>query len=236
MSIASEITRLQGVKSDILTAIADKGVTVPTGSMLDDCPDLIASISGGGGKQLVEFGDYYLLDWVSSSADSPIVTINLDEISDDENVEYCATVRLESFSGYSCSVFSSNQIGGNSSGFLVFNSKTSLLATNKNNDYNQYNITYNVGDIVDVTLKRNVATFNGQTFNNVPYSIESLKKVSILQCRSNYIKLYKFVLKNNDVILLNLYPAIHKRNGLIAFIDIDTNIVYSTSGAVGGFD
>lgn len=49
MSIASEITRLQGVKSDILTAIADKGVTVPTGSMLDDCPDLIASISSGGG-------------------------------------------------------------------------------------------------------------------------------------------------------------------------------------------
>ncbi|MDO5828673.1 MAG: hypothetical protein Q4Q25_00840, partial [Methanocorpusculum sp.] len=48
MSIASEITRLQGVKSDILTAIAEKGVTVPTGSMLDDCPELIAAISGGG--------------------------------------------------------------------------------------------------------------------------------------------------------------------------------------------
>lgn len=49
MSIASEITRLQGVKSDILQAISDKGVTVPVGSALDDCPDLIASISGGGG-------------------------------------------------------------------------------------------------------------------------------------------------------------------------------------------
>ena len=49
MSIASEITRLQGVKSDILTAIADKGVEVPVDSMLDDCPDLIDSISGGGG-------------------------------------------------------------------------------------------------------------------------------------------------------------------------------------------
>jgi uncharacterized protein (TIGR02145 family) len=47
MSIASEITRLQGVKSDILTAIADKGVTVPVGSALADCPDLIASITGG---------------------------------------------------------------------------------------------------------------------------------------------------------------------------------------------
>lgn len=50
MSIASEITRLQGVKSDILTAIADKGVTVPVGSALDDCPGLIASITGGGGN------------------------------------------------------------------------------------------------------------------------------------------------------------------------------------------
>lgn len=49
MSIASEISRLQGVKADILQAISDKGVTVPAGSALDDCPGLIASISGGGG-------------------------------------------------------------------------------------------------------------------------------------------------------------------------------------------
>lgn len=49
MSIASEITRLQGVKSDILQAISDKGVTVPASSALDDCPSLIAAISGGGG-------------------------------------------------------------------------------------------------------------------------------------------------------------------------------------------
>ena len=47
MSIASEITRLQGVKADILSAIAGKGVTVPAGSALGDCPDLIASIAGG---------------------------------------------------------------------------------------------------------------------------------------------------------------------------------------------
>lgn len=49
MSIASEIARLRGVKADILRAISDKGVEVPSGSMLDDCPNLIASISGGGG-------------------------------------------------------------------------------------------------------------------------------------------------------------------------------------------
>lgn len=48
MSIESEITRLQSVKSNILHAIADKGVEVPSGSMLANCPGLIASISGGG--------------------------------------------------------------------------------------------------------------------------------------------------------------------------------------------
>jgi hypothetical protein len=46
MSIASEITRLQGVKADILQAISDKGVVVPAGSALDDCPGLIGDISG----------------------------------------------------------------------------------------------------------------------------------------------------------------------------------------------
>jgi uncharacterized protein (TIGR02145 family) len=49
MSIASEITRLYGVRGDILHAISDKGVTVPSGAMLADCPDLIAAITGGGG-------------------------------------------------------------------------------------------------------------------------------------------------------------------------------------------
>lgn len=49
MSIESEITRLQSVKSNILHAIADKGVEVPSGSKLADCPDLISAITSGGG-------------------------------------------------------------------------------------------------------------------------------------------------------------------------------------------
>lgn len=48
MSIASEITRLQCVKADILQAIAAKGVSVPGVAKLADCPELISSISGGG--------------------------------------------------------------------------------------------------------------------------------------------------------------------------------------------
>lgn len=48
MTVATEIVRIQGVKSNILDAIAAKGVTVPSGAKLADCPGLIASITGGG--------------------------------------------------------------------------------------------------------------------------------------------------------------------------------------------
>lgn len=48
MSIASEITRLQEAKRDILSAIAEKGVEVPEGTKLDQVPSLISSISGSG--------------------------------------------------------------------------------------------------------------------------------------------------------------------------------------------
>lgn len=62
MSIASEITRLQGVKSDILTAIGNKGVTVPAGSALDDCPGLIASIpTGPVGTERIGNNDYHVV-------------------------------------------------------------------------------------------------------------------------------------------------------------------------------
>ena len=48
MSISSEITRLSGNVSDALTAIANKGVTVPSGSNSDDLATLIAQITTGG--------------------------------------------------------------------------------------------------------------------------------------------------------------------------------------------
>jgi hypothetical protein len=45
MSIATDITRLQGAKNDIGTAIAAKGVTVPSGTKLDGMATLIGQIS-----------------------------------------------------------------------------------------------------------------------------------------------------------------------------------------------
>lgn len=49
MSIASEITRLQGAKADLATAIEGKGVTVPSATKLDGYADLVDAISQGGG-------------------------------------------------------------------------------------------------------------------------------------------------------------------------------------------
>lgn len=52
MSIQSEITRISGNVADALTAVAAKGVTVPTGSNSDDLADLILAIPTGSGSAI----------------------------------------------------------------------------------------------------------------------------------------------------------------------------------------
>lgn len=47
MSIQSEINRLTTAKSDIATAIANKGVAVPSGTKIDEMAGLIAGIQVG---------------------------------------------------------------------------------------------------------------------------------------------------------------------------------------------
>ena len=49
MSIASEITRLQGAKADLKTSIEAKGVTVPSDTLISGYAALVDQISGGGG-------------------------------------------------------------------------------------------------------------------------------------------------------------------------------------------
>lgn len=44
MSIASEISRISSARDDAFTAIANKGVSVSTGSTIDDMADLIDTI------------------------------------------------------------------------------------------------------------------------------------------------------------------------------------------------
>lgn len=58
MSVASEITRLQGAKASIKSAIEAKGVTVPSNALLDSFATYIAQISGGSTGLVYETGTY----------------------------------------------------------------------------------------------------------------------------------------------------------------------------------
>lgn len=59
MSVASEIQRLQGAKSDLATSIAAKGVTVPAATNLDGYATLVDQIQTGGVEEKdVVFYDY----------------------------------------------------------------------------------------------------------------------------------------------------------------------------------
>lgn len=49
MSIASEISRLQTAKANLKTSIENKGVTVPSSTLLSGYSALVDQISGGGG-------------------------------------------------------------------------------------------------------------------------------------------------------------------------------------------
>lgn len=64
MSIADQISRLQGAKADIKTAIEGKGVSVPSSALLDSYPDYIDAIQqGGGGNPTAPDNDVIFIDY-----------------------------------------------------------------------------------------------------------------------------------------------------------------------------
>lgn len=63
MSIATEITRLQTAKSNLKTSIENKGVTVPSATLIDGYASLVDQISGGGGSGL----EYETGTWTPAS-------------------------------------------------------------------------------------------------------------------------------------------------------------------------
>ena len=105
MSVQSEIDRIAGAKSDISTAITNKGVTVPSGTKLDGMAALIDSISGGEDviiKQVTfnPSGNFLL------SNNRCVVTHNCGKIpkavfifSDNTNISYVGYGYIFNFSG-----------------------------------------------------------------------------------------------------------------------------------------
>ena len=50
-TIAQELTRIQNAKASLKTSIENKGVTVPSATLIDGYPALVDQISGGGGDE-----------------------------------------------------------------------------------------------------------------------------------------------------------------------------------------
>ena len=72
MSIQTELTRLTNAKAAIQTAIEGKGVTVPSGTLLDGMASLIESIEAGGSGNFAT-GTFTPETDISCSAKNPFV-------------------------------------------------------------------------------------------------------------------------------------------------------------------
>lgn len=81
MSISSEITRLENAKASIAAAIAEKGVTVPDGTLLDGMAALVESIEAGGGGEVLNFfgGSKYYITEVTPASNTSSITITPDD-------------------------------------------------------------------------------------------------------------------------------------------------------------
>lgn len=82
MSVGTEISRLENAKAAITTAIAGKGVTVPSGTKLDSMAALIESIqAGGGANELLEWfgGSKYYTTTVTPTSNVQQITITPDD-------------------------------------------------------------------------------------------------------------------------------------------------------------
>lgn len=95
MSIATEISRLQGAKADIKTAIEAKGVSVPSSAKLDVYDTYIAQISGGGGgggftrgyaSVVCDDRDYLEFTGITEAPAAFIVTLDLSGDSSDTGI------------------------------------------------------------------------------------------------------------------------------------------------------
>ena len=67
MSIQTELTRITNAKAAIKTAIEGKGVTVPSGTLLDGMAALIESIEAGGGSGNFATGTFTTTDDITSN-------------------------------------------------------------------------------------------------------------------------------------------------------------------------
>lgn len=235
MSIASEITRLQGVKSDILQAIRNKGVTVPAGSALANCPGLIASISGDFPEGFKKFSFIRNKQEINTTQISTYIKIDKDIDNANKIIGYEAVVGLyaneyasvfRSFNNTGCDLIVRNQYG---SILTEFNNGATTTALSLFND--------NVASILAAGLYNGTyKNFYSNTDTSIPSIYTQSQTGGFLIGGSRYNKptpekafnLSRFFVydKLNEKFLIDCFPARKEENSQIGLFDIVDKIFY----------
>ena len=178
MSIASEITRLQGVKADILTAIGNKGVTVPAGAGLDDVAGLIDDIQAGGGEPIPnpDIKTYLYHQFIPGSFLYGPLNIS---VTNDDDIEF-------SFMLIDDLLASDYSYGAEQCGLLGDNSNAKVLSIGTawngplmvyfgfNNGAKIYPGDLYKDTLYTVKIKKNETIFNGVSYGSLNYSASNL--------------------------------------------------------------
>ena len=91
MSIQTELTRLTNAKAAIQTAIESKGVTVPSGTLLDGMASLIESIEAGGGIRVEQGSVTFAEEQTSYTFVEDTPDIFIVYIEDDSKPQYSSS-------------------------------------------------------------------------------------------------------------------------------------------------
>ena len=158
MSIKSEITRLQNAKTAIATAIKNKGVSVPTGTKLDEMGSLINNISTG-----------------TSTSDATAIASDVLQGKTAYNATGKITGTIASYSGEHTDGAEEGTAGIFPSGTL----NVTQVGT--------YDVTNYASATFSVSTEAKTVTPSASTQNVTPTSGKYLSKVTVNPIPSNYI-------------------------------------------------
>ena len=171
MSIASEIQRLQTAKADIKSAIEGKGVTVPVSATLEDYPDLIDSISGGGGGS-VQFnsgsftGDQSVSAILSVGFEPDVVIIDADLDIDTAGWNGLrSVVIIKNSITINCRHNNDTTTSANYSGTTKLGGEYPAYGSNNDGYCNYATYSNGVLTVTNATNHAIVQFINGQTYN-----------------------------------------------------------------------
>lgn len=220
MSIATEITRLQNDSAAIASAIAAKGVSVPSGAGYDDYASLIAQITGGGSGGRLPVG-YTELEYVQTDSTAWIDTGVAGSASLDVSLKFSYHKYVQygaAFGNYVSESYKANRaiIAGTSSLYVAGGNN---LATEVNNfivgPVNTLEITSTQAVLNEITT---AISSSSQSANTTNICLGN-RGISTAVSRDIGLRIYSFSIKNNGVNVIQYVPCSRDSDDKIGFYD-----------------